>query len=102
MPLALEVPMKMVRSLLLSLPLAGAALLASRDVSACGACFVPPDEDTLVTGHRMIFSTSMTQTTLYDQIEYAGSPTEFSWVLPIHGQVKVGLSADAMFAFLGA
>lgn len=94
--------MKMVRSLLLSLPIAGAALLASRDATACGACFVPPKVDTQVTGHLMIFSTSMAQTTLYDQIEYVGNPESFSWVLPIHGQVDVNLSADAMFAFLHA
>jgi hypothetical protein len=94
--------MKMVRSLLLSLPLLGAALLTARDSSACGGCFVPPTVDTQVTGHLMIFSTSKTQTTLYDQIEYVGAPESFSWVLPIHGQVDVGLSADAMFAFLHA
>ena len=60
--------MKLFRSLLLSLPLVGVALLAPRAAQACGACFVPPDENTQVTGHRMIFSTSMQQTTLYDQI----------------------------------
>ncbi len=95
--------MKMSRSLLLSLPLAALALMAPpREAQACGACFVPPDENTQVTGHRMIFATSMQQTTLYDQISWAGSPESFSWVLPIHGQVDVKLSADALFAFLGA
>ena len=94
--------MKLFRSLLLSLPLVGVALLAPRAAQACGACFVPPDENTQVTGHRMIFSTSMQQTTLYDQISWAGSPESFSWVLPIHGQVDVKLSADALFAFLGS
>ena len=95
--------MKMFRSLLLSLPLAAFALMApQREAQACGACFVPPDENTQVTGHRMIFATSMQQTTLYDQISWAGSPESFSWVLPIHGQVDVKLSADALFAFLGA
>ena len=95
--------MKMFRSLLLSLPLAALALMAPpREAQACGACFVPPDENTQVTGHRMIFATSMQQTTLYDQISWSGSPESFSWVLPIHGQVDVGLSADALFAFLGA
>ena len=94
--------MKLSRSLLLSLPLLGVALLAPRAAQACGACFVPPDENTQVTGHRMIFSTSMEQTTLYDQISWAGSPESFSWVLPIHRQVDVKLSADALFAFLGS
>ncbi len=94
--------MKLFRSLLLSLPLVGVALLAPRAAQACGACFAPPEEPTQVTGHRMIFSTSMQQTTLYDQFSWAGSPESFSWVLPIHGQVDVKLSADALFAFLGS
>ncbi|MFO0588748.1 MAG: DUF2330 domain-containing protein [Polyangiaceae bacterium] len=93
----------MFRSLLLSIPLAALALMAPpREAQACGACFVPADENTQVTGHRMIFATSQQQTTLYDQISWAGSPESFSWVLPIHGQVDVKLSADALFAFLGA
>jgi hypothetical protein len=40
---------------------------------------------------------SGTQSTLYDQIEYSGSPSSFAWVLPIHGVVTVGLSADVLF-----
>ncbi|MBK8254802.1 MAG: DUF2330 domain-containing protein [Polyangiaceae bacterium] len=68
---------------------------------ACGGCVVPPGENTVVTGHRMILSVSMQQTTLYDQIEYAGNPESFAWFLPIQGQVEIGLSSDAMFAYLG-
>jgi MYXO-CTERM domain-containing protein len=95
--------MKNVRSLLLALPLVGLALTAvPTEAHACGGCFVPPEENTQVTGHRMIYSLSMTQTTLYDQIEYVGAPESFSWVLPIHGTVDVGLSSDALFAFLGS
>jgi len=94
--------MKMVRSLLLSLPIAGAALFGAREAHACGGCAIPPGENTQVTGHRMIFSSSMSQTTLYDQIEYSGEPESFAWFLPIHGQVDIGLSSDTMFAFLGS
>src|SRR5215510_9861539 len=94
--------MKVVPSLLLSLPLAGAAIFAAGDAAACGGCAVPTNENTQVTGHRMIFSTSKSQTTLYDQIEYSGEPTSFAWFLPIKGQVDVGLSADGLFAFLGS
>lgn len=95
--------MKKVHSLLLALPIAGVVLAAApKDAHACGGCFVPPEENTQVTGHRMIFSMSMTQTTLYDQFEYVGAPESFSWVLPIKGQVDVNLSSDAMFAFLGS
>jgi hypothetical protein len=74
---------------------------AAPDARACGGCVVPPLQSTQVTGHRMILAASKTQTTLYDQIEYAGSPESFAWFLPIKGEVDVGLSADAMFAYLG-
>lgn len=94
--------MKIISSLFLSVPLAAAALFAAGDAHACGGCAVPTTENTQVTGHRMIFSTSKTQTTLYDQIEYTGEPTSFAWFLPIKGKVDVGLSADGLFAFLGS
>jgi hypothetical protein len=45
----------------------------------------------------MLLSVSAQQSTLYDQIRYAGSPSSFAWVLPIHGTVEVGLSADVLF-----
>jgi hypothetical protein len=54
----------------------------------------------VVTDHRMIFALSPRQTTLYDEIEYSGSPSSFAWVLPIHGLVNVRLSADVVFAAL--
>jgi Uncharacterized protein conserved in bacteria (DUF2330) len=73
------------------------------DAKACGGCFHTPDQiGTVVTDHRMIFAVSQQQTTLYDQIEYQGSPSNFAWVLPIHGPVTVGLSADSLFSVLDA
>ena len=90
------------RFLLLAAPALAVSLLAAGpDARACGGCVVPPDTSTQVTGHRMIFAVSKTQTTLYDQIEYAGDPESFAWFLPIKGQVDVGLSSDAIFAYLG-
>ncbi len=84
------------------LPLAFAALtLQPAEAEACGGCFVPPEESTVVTGHRMILSVGMTQSTLYDQIEYSGDPEEFAWVLPIVGTVEVGTSSDLIFNQLG-
>jgi hypothetical protein len=79
-----------------------------RDVSACGGCFTaplppnpPPDEvDSVITDERMIFSVSEMQTTLYDEINFSGSPSSFAWVLPIKGSATVGLSADLLFASL--
>jgi len=71
---------------------------AERDAAACGGCFHPPTQTAAdITDERMLLSASTTQSTLYDQIRYAGSPSSFAWVLPIHGTVDVGLSADVLF-----
>ena len=85
----------------LLVPSALALVLQARDASACGGCFVPTDESTQVTGHRMAISVSNERSTLWDQITYSGNPASFAWVLPIKGQVDIGLSSDVMFAFLG-
>jgi Uncharacterized protein conserved in bacteria (DUF2330) len=76
-------------------------LAGERRAAACGGCFTPPVPPTQIasdiTDERMLLSVSPTQTTLYDQIRFAGSPSSFAWVLPIHGTVTVGLSADVLF-----
>ena len=73
----------------------------SSDAEACGGCFPPPDaEPSQVIGHRMIVSISNEKTTLWDQITYDGNPESFAWVLPIHGQVDIALSSDALFGQL--
>lgn len=75
----------------------------ARDASACGGCFHGPQQNgDVITDHRMIFAVTPQQTTLYDEIEYSGNPAGFAWVLPIHGQVTVGLSSDILFASLDA
>ena len=55
-----------------------AVFVRAGDAAACGGCFPPqppPGEPvSLVTDHRMILSVSQKQTTLYDQIQYSGSP----------------------------
>jgi len=77
-----------------------ASLGVERVASACGGCFTPPpppnEVESVITDERMIFSISKDQTTLYDQIQYSGSPSSFAWVLPVKGTVTVGLSADIM------
>jgi MYXO-CTERM domain-containing protein len=82
----------------------GVALVAAtaQDARACGGCFIRPTSQvaTVVTDHRMVFSISPTQSTLYDQIRYSGSPSDFAWVLPIHGNVGVGVSSDLLFSVL--
>ena len=70
------------------------------NAEACGGCFNPPENPTVVTDHRMILSISKEQSTLYDQIRYQGNPASFGWVLPISGEVTVGLSADVVFSGL--
>ena len=93
--------MKLTHALLLAVPVAALALTTTRDAAACGGCFVPPDESTQVTGHRMVLSVSKTETTLWDQISYSGNPSSFAWILPTKGLVDIKLSSDALFAFLG-
>jgi Uncharacterized protein conserved in bacteria (DUF2330) len=78
----------------------------ARDAAACGGCFTPPRPPSQVasdiTDERMLLTVSQKQTTLYDQIQYVGSPQSFAWVLPIHGTVTVGLSADVLFESIDA
>src|SRR5580658_6403038 len=88
------------KSLILGLSIAtsGLALAPERDARACGGCFHPPTQTVSdITDERMLLATSTTQSTLYDQIQYSGSPSSFAWVLPIQGTVTVGLSADVLF-----
>jgi len=83
--------------------LAAASLLVSaRPAHACGGCFSPPRQVTVVTDHRMAFSLSQEQTVLWDQIEYSGQPQDFAWVLPVEPGAQVQLSHDAFFAALDA
>lgn len=84
-----------------SLALAGSLSIAElRDARACGGCFhAQPAPGTtqstsVVTDHRMVVALGNNLTTLWDQIEYAGDPEEFAWVLPIRGGATVGLGSD--------
>jgi len=82
-----------------SLLFACAALSTARDAEACAV--LTPDESVPVTGHKMILSLSNDKTTLWDQFAYTGAPESFGWLLPIKGQVEVGLSSDALFDAFG-
>jgi hypothetical protein len=77
-------------------------LACERAAHACGGCFHPVENPTVVTDHRMVLSISQDQSTLYDQIEYTGSPSSFAWVLPVMGTVDVGVGADTVFSILDA
>jgi hypothetical protein len=85
----------------ISVAMSALELAVERDAAACGGCFHPPPPPgqtaSDITDERMLLAVSTTQSTLYDQIAYSGSPSSFAWVLPIHGTVDVGLSADVLF-----
>ncbi|MBL8739800.1 MAG: DUF2330 domain-containing protein [Myxococcales bacterium] len=72
------------------------------DSYACGGCFAPAEPPTVVSGHRMVMSVSPTQTVLWDQIQYAGDPAEFAWVLPVKPGARVEASTAAFFEVLEA
>ena len=74
------------------------------DAHACGGCFHQESDPqaTVVTGHRMALSISPTQTVLWDQVRYAGSPSEFAWVLPIKPGARLEIGHNAWFEALEA
>jgi Uncharacterized protein conserved in bacteria (DUF2330) len=92
--------------------LAAAAVWGAPSLArACGGCFhAPPDpvtveggtESTVVTGHRMVMSITPERTVLWDQIEYAGDPEEFSWVLPVKAGAYIEVGDDAWIDVLDA
>ena len=88
------------KAALAAITMSGSFLVLEGDASACGGCFIPTENPTVVTDHRMILSVSKDQSTLYDQIKYSGNPSSFAWVLPISGTVQVGLSSDIVFQAL--
>lgn len=85
---------------LLALAAAAPFLGATDDAEACGGCFIPPSSPSVVTGHRMALSMSPTQTVLWDQIQYAGDPEDFAWVLPVKPGAVIQTSTDAFFETL--
>lgn len=79
------------------------ATSTTTDAHACGGFFPGQDagSSTAVIGdHRMVLSISKDQTTLYDQMRFQGSPSSLAWVVPVHGTIDIGLSADVLFATL--
>jgi hypothetical protein len=47
-------------------------------------------------------SITQQQTTLWDEMRFAGAVTDFVWVLPVKGPVSCGLSSDALLEALRA
>jgi len=74
------------------------------DAEACGGCFHGVNEvnPSVVTGHRMALAISQSRTVLWDQVEYAGDPKEFAWVLPVGDNAYIEEADDAFFEALEA
>jgi hypothetical protein len=92
---------------LAGIAIGAAALFAyEHEARACGGYFQPPppptEVETVVSGHRMVFSTSPRQSVLWDQIQYSGNPSDFAWVLPVTPGAQIQLSQDAWMAALDA
>ncbi|WP_437585764.1 DUF2330 domain-containing protein [Sorangium sp. So ce1000] len=87
---------------LLALAAPAATLVSPREAIACGGCFAPPTETTVVNAHRMVLSVSPVQSVLWDQIQYSGDPSEFAWVLPVKRGAILEVGSDAWFETLDA
>lgn len=96
--------MKLFAPLSLTIASCVAILSHSNDALACGGCFHGVNEATpsVVTAHRMALSISPSRTVLWDQVEYAGDPKEFAWVLPVGDGAFVEEAEDAFFEALEA
>ncbi|MEZ4409009.1 MAG: DUF2330 domain-containing protein [Polyangiales bacterium] len=78
-----------------------AITLATFDASACGGCVYPPPVDAgpatsapfIVTDHRMVLAVRPDATILWDQVRYAGRPSDFAWILPVRGDVEVSVGS---------
>ena len=79
-----------------------ASLAATDEAAACGGCFAPPSQSTVVSAHRMALSISPKQTVLWDQIQYDGDPESFAWVLPVKPGAVIEVATDAWFDTLDA
>ncbi len=81
---------------------AAVVLSGSGDARACGGCFAPMETEQVVTDHRMVLALHAYETILWDQIRYSGRPQDFSWVLPVQGDVTVELASGSFFDTLAA
>ena len=85
-----------------------AVTLGAVDAWACGGCFGPPPptprDVQVVTDHRMVLSLSTTQTTLWDQFQYSGRPSEFSWILPIRYTpgLRIAIADDGFLSYVNS
>lgn len=78
------------------------SLSAPSPARACGGCFGPTGQPSVVTAHRMAISLSAQRTILWDQFAYTGNPEDFVWVLPVRGgeDVRVEMADNTFFLAL--
>jgi hypothetical protein len=83
-------------AMLVAASVSAAITATSVDALACGGCFAPPAVVQNVNAHRMALAVSPQRTTLWDQFQYSGNPSEFSWILPIRNgpEVRVELASN--------
>ncbi len=87
---------------LAGLLIASAASLVPRPAQACGGCFGPVDTQQVITDHRMVMAIHANEAILWDQVRYSGRPEDFSWVLPVSGDVRVEVASGEFFDALDA
>ncbi|MFO0562510.1 MAG: DUF2330 domain-containing protein [Polyangiales bacterium] len=75
-----------------------------KQADACGGCVPVSTRPTIVSDHRMVLLLSAQSTTLWDQFQYAGDPSEFVWVLPLFdtSHVEFATSDDRFMALMDA
>jgi hypothetical protein len=67
---------------------------------ACGGCFAPQGNPSVVNAHRMALLVSPRGSVLWDQIQYSGAPEDFVWVLPVSGTPEVQIADNGFFEAL--
>lgn len=76
-------------------------LITPLSASACGGLFAGANSSyTEQSAERMIYAVDPGQVTLYEQINYTGSPSDFAWVLPVPATPKVETAPISMFSEL--
>lgn len=74
-------------------------LLTPLSALAGGGMF-SADAYTEQSAERLIFAVNANQVTLYEQIQYTGSPQDFSWVLPVPSVPTISSASASLFQTL--
>src|SRR5688500_5042092 len=77
-----------------------AALCAPSAAAACGGLFCNSAAPVEQTAERIVFAPDGPTMHMHVQIQYAGPPAEFGWLLPAPADVQAGLSSNSLFTAL--